>query len=155
MARGAPGQSLWDGSIAFALKQLAGLKPGGRVDLDAANLLIEGEAEELAAYRSIKTALQGGLPQGLRLRSDKVLPPVVKPFVWSAKSAANQLILAGHVPNERARDEVFAAAKKAFPKSAIVDRMQIAAGEPRDWLAAAIASIAKLGRPGRGFDRLS
>ena len=146
LARGAPAQSLWDGSIAFASKQLAGLKPGGRVDLDSANLLIEGEAEDLATYKSVKAELQTGLPQGLRLRSDKVMPPVVKPYLWSAKSAANQLVLTGYVPNERARDEIFAAAKKAFPKSAIVDRMQIAAGEPRDWLAAAIASLAKLGR---------
>lgn len=146
MARGAPAQALWEGGISYGLKQLAALKPGGRVDLEAANLLIEGEAADLGAYKSVKTALQSGLPQGIRLRSDKVTPPVVKPYAWGAKLAGNQVQLTGYVPSERARDEIFAAAKKAFPKSAVVDRLQIAAGEPKDWLQAVLASIGRLGR---------
>ena len=146
LARGAPTQSLWEGGISYGLKQLAALKPGGRVDLEAANLLIEGEAEDLNAYKNVKAALQTGLPQGLRLRSDKVTPPVVKPYVWGAKLATNQLQLTGHVPSERARDEIFAAAKKAFPRVAVVDRLQIAAGEPKDWLPAVLSSIGRLGR---------
>jgi OmpA-OmpF porin, OOP family len=146
LARGAPPQAQWEGGIGFALKQLAALKPGGRVDLDAANLLIEGEAEDLNAFKSVKTALQTTLPQGVRLRSDKVTPPVVKPYTWAAKLAGNQVQLSGHVPSERARDEIFAAAKKAFPKAAVVDRLQIAAGEPKDWLPSVLAVVAKLGR---------
>ncbi len=145
-ARGAPAQALWEGGISYGLKQLAGLKPGGRVDLEAANLLIEGEAEDLNAYKSVKSALQTGMPQGIRLRSDKVTPPIVKPYVWGAKLAGNQVQLTGYVPSERGRDEIFAAAKKAFPKLAVVDRLQIAAGEPKDWLQAVLGSIARLGR---------
>jgi len=146
LARGAPPQAQWEGGISFGLKQLAGLKPGGRVDLEATNLLIEGEAQDLASYKSIKTALQTALPQGIRLRSDKVTPPVIKPYTWGAKLAANQVQLTGYVPSERARDEIFAAAKKAFPKSAVVDRLLIAAGEPKDWLQAVLAGMTKLGR---------
>ncbi len=47
LARGAPAPALWEGAISFGLKQLAGLKPGGRVDLEAANMLIEGELIDL------------------------------------------------------------------------------------------------------------
>lgn len=146
LARGAPAAALWEGGISFGLKQLAGLKSGGRVDLEAANLLIEGEAADLNAYKSVKTSLQTGMPQGIRLRSDKVTPPVVKPYTWSAKSGGNQVLLSGYVPSERARDEIFAAAKKAFPRAAVVDRLQIAAGEPKDWLQSVLASLGRLGR---------
>jgi OmpA-OmpF porin, OOP family len=146
LARGAPTVSLWEGGIGFALKQLAALKSGGRVDLEAANLLIEGEAEDLNSYKSVKTALQTTMPQGVRLRSDKVTPPVVKPYTWAARMTGGQVQLTGYVPGERARDEIFAAAKKAFPKMAVVDRLQIAAGEPKDWLQSVLASVAKLGR---------
>ena len=146
LARGAPTASAWEGGISFALKQLASLKSGGRVDLEATNLLIEGEAEDIAAYRGVKTALQTTLPQGIRLRSDKVTPPVVKPYLWSARLAGSQVQLTGFVPSERARDEIFAAAKKAFPKAAVVDRLQIAAGEPKDWLQTVVAGVNKLGR---------
>jgi outer membrane protein OmpA-like peptidoglycan-associated protein/osmotically-inducible protein OsmY len=146
LARGAPAPALWEGAISFGLKQLAGLKPGGRVDLEAANMLIEGESIDLASYRSVKSALQTGMPQGVRLRSDKVGPPVVKPYTWSARSGGSQVQLTGYVPSERARDEIFAAAKKAFPKAAVVDRLQIAAGEPKDWLQSVLASLARLGR---------
>ena len=146
LARGAPTAAAWEGGISFALKQLASLKSGGRVDLEATNLLIEGEAEDIAAYRGVKTALQTTLPQGIRLRSDKVTPPVVKPYLWSAKLAGSQVQLTGFVPSERARDEIFAAAKKAFPKAAVVDRLQIAAGEPKDWLQSVVAGVNKLGR---------
>jgi OmpA-OmpF porin, OOP family len=146
LARGGPAANVWESGTGFGLKQLAALRPGARVDLDGNNLLIEGEAENLNTYKSVKTALQSSLPQGVRLRSDKVTPPIVKPYTWSAKQGANQVVLTGYVPNERARDDIFAAAKKAFPKSAVVDRMLIAAGEPKDWMAAVMASIVKIGR---------
>ncbi len=150
-ARGAPAQSVWEGGINYGLKQLASLKSGGRVDLDGNNFLIEGEAADLNAYKGVKTALQSSLPQGVRLRSDKVTPPVVQPYTWSAKYAANQVLLSGYVPNERARDEIFGAAKKSFPKAAVLDRMQIAAGEPKDWLPGVIASLTKLSRTEDGM----
>ncbi len=146
LARGAPASAVWEGGISFALKQLASLKSGGRVDLDVTNLLIEGEAEDINAYRGVKTALQNALPAGVRLRSDKVTPPVVKPYTWSAKLAGAQVQLSGYVPSERARDDIFAAAKKAFPRAAVVDRLQIAAGEPKDWLQSVLTGVAKLGR---------
>ncbi len=146
LARGAPAASVWEGGISFALKQLASLKPGGRVDLEAANLQIEGEADDITAYRNIKAALQNGLPPGIRLRSDKVTPPVVKPYTWGAKFAGTQVQLTGFVPSERARDDIFATAKKAFPRAAVVDRLQIAAGEPKEWLLSVLAGLGKLGR---------
>ncbi len=146
LARGAPVASVWEGGVSFALKQLASLKSGSRVDLEATNLQIEGEADDITAYRNVKAALQNALPQGIKLRSDKVTPPVVKPYTWSARLSGTQVQLIGFVPNERARDDIFSAAKKAFPKAAVVDRLQIAAGEPKDWMQGVVAALSKLGR---------
>jgi outer membrane protein OmpA-like peptidoglycan-associated protein/osmotically-inducible protein OsmY len=145
LARGAPNQAQWLGGINFALKQLAGLK-SGKVDLDGLNLAVEGEAESFESYRGVRTALSGNLPSGVKLKSERVTPPVVKPFTWSARSEKNQVVLTGHVPSERVRQDLVAAAKKQFPRSTVVDRMQTAAGEPRDWPAAATAALAKLAR---------
>lgn len=144
LARGVPDQDIWLGGVSFGLKQLAGLKGGGRVDLDGVGLVVEGEADDFGDYKAIKTALGSGLPNGIKLKLDKVAPPVVKPFAWSAKLANHQVQLSGHVPNDQARDAVFAAAKGAFPNAAIVDRMQTAGGEPKDWQAAATAGLNKL-----------
>jgi outer membrane protein OmpA-like peptidoglycan-associated protein/osmotically-inducible protein OsmY len=144
LARGVPDQDIWLGGVSFGLKQLAGLKGGGRVDLDGVGLVVEGEADDFGDYKAIKTALSTGLPTGIKLKADKVAPPVVKPFAWSAKHIGHQVQLSGHVPNDKARDTVFAAAKAAFPNTAIIDRMQTAGGEPKDWQGAATAAIGRL-----------
>jgi OmpA-OmpF porin, OOP family len=144
LARGVPAKDdAWLGWIAYGLKQLAGLK-SGQVGLENTNLTVEGEANDSNAYKGIRNALANQLPPGVKLKNEKVSAPVAKPYTWAAKYAANQVQLNGHVPSERARDDVFAAAKKAFPKAAIVDKMETASGEPKDWSAAAIASLSHL-----------
>jgi OmpA-OmpF porin, OOP family len=144
LARGVPAkEDAWLGWIAYGLKQLAGLK-SGQVGLENTSLTVEGEANDGNAYKGIRNALINQLPPGVKLKNEKVTAPVAKPYTWAAKYAANQVQLTGHVPSERARDDVFAAAKKAFPKAAIVDKMETASGEPKDWSAAAMAALAHL-----------
>jgi OmpA-OmpF porin, OOP family len=144
LARGVPAkEDAWLGWIAYGMKQLAGLK-SGQVALENANLTVEGEANDSGTYKGIRNALANQLPSGVKLKNEKVSAPVAKPYTWAAKYAANQVQLTGHVPSERARDEVFAAAKKAFPKAAIVDKMETAGGEPKDWSAAATSTLAQL-----------
>ena len=144
LARGVPAkEDAWLGWIAYGMKQLAGLK-SGQVGLENTNLSVEGEANDNTSYKGIRNALANQLPPGIKLKNEKVTASVAKPYTWSAKYAANQVQLTGHVPSERARDEVFAAAKKAFPRAAIVDKMDTAAGEPKDWSVAATSAIAHL-----------
>jgi OOP family OmpA-OmpF porin len=147
LARGAPNQDQWLGAVSFALKLLARLKDGSHVQLTDTRLTVKGEAEDSTAYQGIKAALANGLPQGIAIEADKVAPPKVKPYAWSAVRRAQQLELTGHAPGERERDEAFELARKSFPKSAIVERMSIAAGEPRGWrdaVAAALTALAAL-----------
>jgi OOP family OmpA-OmpF porin len=143
LARGAPDLDVWLASIGFALKQLAGLK-GGRVDLDGTQLAIRGEAESLAAYAAIKAALVNNLPPGIKVKDEKVLPPAARPYVWTAKRTGAELVLAGHIPSERARDELLASARKAFPGTIVTDRFELASGEPKDFQAATTVALHKL-----------
>lgn len=146
LARGAPEQSEFLGGTAFALKQLAGLKQGGKAALEANGLVVEGEAETAASFNTVKTALGGAMPKGIVMKSDKVVAPAVKPYTWAVSHKGSQLELTGHVPSKSARDALVADAKKVFPRASVGDRMTYGSGEPRDWQKVAAAALARLGQ---------
>jgi OmpA-OmpF porin, OOP family len=155
LARGAPTTDVWLGGVSFGLKQLARLKSGARVDLDGTGLVIAGETEELSAYQSVKSALVNHMPHGIKLKSERVLPPAVKPYRWLANLANNQLQLEGYVPGEGARDDILNAAKKALPKAVIVDRMQPGSGEPKEFLGAIATVLAQVAQLEEGAVELN
>jgi hypothetical protein len=142
MARGAPPQDVWLGGANFALRQLAQLNRGS-ADLNGVSLSVAGEAADAAAYKSVRTAL-GKLPAGIKLGNDNVTPAVVSPFLWSAKLAQDKLLLSGHVPSDRAREELFGVARKKFGNVAIIDRMEVAGGAPDGWAKAAALALDQL-----------
>lgn len=144
LTRGAPEPEAWLGAISFSLKQLSGLKPGARVELEGDRLTVAGEAETSAAYQMLKSALSNGVPPGIKIASESVVPPVAKPFVWTARLSGSQLQLGGFVPNDQTRAAIAAAAQKEFGQRTIVDRMQIASGEPRDLVQAVTGALGKL-----------
>ncbi len=124
LARGVP--DAWQSGVMFSLKQLAGLK-SGEAKLDGVSLALSGEAADTKTYRGVKAALANELPRGVKLADERVLAPIVKPFIWSAKQGGGQLLLSGYVP-ERQRAEILAAAKAAFPRATVTDRMDSAEG---------------------------
>jgi OmpA-OmpF porin, OOP family len=144
LARGVPSQDTWLSGVTFGLKQLSALKSGD-ARLDGLGLAVNGEASSVANYTGVKSAL-AQMPRGVRLIDEKVTPPMVKPYTWAAKVAPGQLTLSGHVPSEAARKDLFAAAKAAFPKSAVVDRMDLADGAVDGWPAAAQTGVKELAR---------
>lgn len=143
-ARGVPSVDTWLGGVGFALKQLASLKRGD-VRLDGLGMWISGEAEDLTAYRTVKSTLANSLPKGIKLTDDLVTPPVVSPFTWVAQLTDGRLVLSGYVPSEAARAELLAAAR-ASAKGLVVDQMQPGNGAPQGWSVAAMASVRGLGR---------
>jgi OOP family OmpA-OmpF porin len=145
LARGAPSTDVWLAGVSFALKQLASISRG-EVRLEDLALSVRGEAEDVAAYRGVKSALAGGLPKGIKVVVEHVTAPAVSPYTWSAKVAEGQLVLSGYVPSEAARAELLAAAKAGFPNAAVADRMQPGEGAPQGWAAAAAASLRELPR---------
>jgi OmpA-OmpF porin, OOP family len=145
LARGAPPIEPWLDGIAFALNQLASLK-AGEVNLDGLDLSIAGEAADFAGYRGVKAALASHLPRGLKLTRDAVTAPMVKPYIWSAKYAGNQLFLSGYAPSERVREEVLRAAKVSLPRAVVIDRMEIAEGALPGFTAALVTILRELAR---------
>ncbi|MFM9940139.1 MAG: OmpA family protein [Hyphomicrobiaceae bacterium] len=136
----------WLGGVDFSLKQLALLKQG-QVDLERTSLTVTGEANDVAAYRNVRTALEKNLPKGVNLKQEAVKPPVVKPYVWTARHDDKQLTLGGHVPTEKMRAEILEDAKRAFPKLTINDRMEPGDGAPNNFggvVRSILAQLAKL-----------
>ncbi|HUS97067.1 MAG TPA: OmpA family protein [Hyphomicrobiaceae bacterium] len=154
-ARGAPREDVWLSGIRFGASQLPRLKPGGSVILTGTELAVEGEAENPLAYQRIKATLARQMPQGIVLVKDNVTPPTVSPYSWSAQARGNQLVLGGHVPSEAAREALMSAAKAAFPKAAIVDKMGTAAGAPANWPSVARAILSELARLSEGAAQLT
>jgi OmpA-OmpF porin, OOP family len=143
--RGVPSPDMWLGGVSFALKQLASLKRGD-VRLEGLGFWISGEAEDIAAYRAIKSALGNNLPKGIKLTDDLVTPPVVNPFTWSAQLEQGRLVLSGYVPSEAARAELLAVARAGTTDVAVLDKMQPGEGAPQGWNVAAAASVRELAR---------
>jgi OmpA-OmpF porin, OOP family len=143
VARGAPPNDVWLGGVNFALKQLTGIKRGS-VELSNTDLSIDGEATDGPSYKSIRSAVPGKLPKGWALGANTVTPPAINPFTWSAKYAANQLVMSGYVPSDTVKESLFAHAKKTFPKIALVDRLEVAGGAPANWADAATLSLDQL-----------
>lgn len=133
LARGAPALDIWLGGVGFALKQLTLLKTG-TIRLEGTELTISGEVNDAAGYRALKAALAGGLPPGISLKADRVEPPIVAPYVWTARLADGHLEIRGAVPSEQTRESLIAMAKRESPQVRIVDGMAPARGEPDGWL---------------------
>ncbi len=145
LARGAPALDTWLGGVGFGLKQLALLK-SGTVHLETTELTVTGEALDAAAFRTVKTALATGLPPGISLKADRVEAPVVSPYVWTVRLAADQLELRGSVPSEKIREDLLTAARRAMPRAKPVDAMMPARGDPEGWEAIVRGLLRELGR---------
>lgn len=145
LARGAPPLDTWLGGVGFGLKQLALLREG-RVDLEQTSLSVSGDALDGRSYRTVKTALSGQMPQGIRLKSESVRPPLASPYVWSARRDGKEVQLAGYVPSEAARDELMRAARRLAPEAKVVDRMEPASGAPDGFAGVAAALLDQMGR---------
>jgi OOP family OmpA-OmpF porin len=117
----------------------------GEVRLEDLGLSVRGEAEDIAGYKAVKSALAVA-PKGTKVALDQVVAPSVSPFTWSARLASARLVLSGYVPGETARAELLAAAKASHPNAELIDEMQPAEGAPHGWAAAALASVRELAR---------
>jgi OmpA-OmpF porin, OOP family len=143
LARGNPLLPDWLEGVRFGLKELSALKTG-KAGLSDLRVSLAGEAGTAAVYKDVQTALGAGLPKMLKLGTTNVLAPSVSPYTWTAKLAANQVVMTGYVPSERVRDDLVVRARKAFGKTTVVDRMEPGSGAPEDFEKAALVSIDQL-----------
>jgi OOP family OmpA-OmpF porin len=143
VARGAPAEDVWLGAAGHGLRMLAQLRQG-QMTLEQAELSIAGEALDGRAYESVKTALAGPMPKGSRLRQEAVLPPAVKPYVWSARLGGGQLLLTGAVPGEKARAGFRSIAQRSLAGVKIEDRTSYGSGAPEGFSAAVETTLREM-----------
>ena len=151
LARGVPSQDTWLSGISFAAKQLASLKKG-HVELSGTDLTVAGETETVDTYQQVVSAIRSKLPQGVKLVSEKVTPPVVSPYAWSAVHDGKEVVLSGYIPSDKAREEVVGLAKKTFGK--VVDKMQLAEGAPDQLVRGTSTTLQQLARLKTGHAEL-
>jgi OOP family OmpA-OmpF porin len=147
LARGAPNGFNVD--TAFALSRLAGLAEGTAMLTDA-TLSVTGVAADAAAYQAARKAFSAERPGTVTLGPVDLLPPRADPFVWSANFDGESVSLAGYVPNEVVHETLVATTKATLSGVPILDRMEIASGEPDGFAEAASFAITTLDRFSKG-----
>jgi OOP family OmpA-OmpF porin len=144
LMRGVPAADIWLGGVSFALAQLSGMRRG-EVRLDDLTLSIVGEADDLAALKSIRTAAANP-PKGIKINLDQFGAPSISPYVWTAKVLGGKYDLSGYFPDEAVRTQLVDAARAAARDGAVTDGMQPGKGAPADWSRAALAAVRALAK---------
>lgn len=118
----------YDPSTGYSLDMLTRFS-SGEASLVDNNLNIKGRAKSFDDFDAAMAAV-GNAPEGVSLNAN-VLPPIVKPYRFSAVKADNKVTLSGYVPNENARATVIQTAKKSNPGFEVVDELKLADGVPQ------------------------
>ncbi len=143
LARGAPDRDAWVAGATFGLKQIAQLKRGN-AELNALDLSVVGEAGTVQAYRGVRQALATAMPGGIKLAFEKIAPPTIDPYLWSAKSNGSQVVIGGFTPSEQARSNLGAGAKRLFTKAEVTDKSELASGAPEGFEKATLIALSQL-----------
>ena len=149
IANGLPTGVDFSAATGFALNQLAQLRPG-TTKLTDANLVIEGDALDAAAFRAITASTASALPGGLRLDRATINPPRIANYTWAAKRDGRQLTLTGNYPDEITRQTMLAAVNQRFPDFTLLDRTAIGSGAPAGFAPAMAMGLDQLSRLNSG-----
>ena len=136
-----PNRDSWLAAMTFALRQLGKLQSGTAV-LQNTAITIEGVTKANDDFLAVQKKLRDEAPKGLNLNV-ALKPHDVHPFVWGAQLEHGALILLGHVPEQG--DQILRAhARSLFQNVKVTDAMEVAEGEPGDWLDATKLSLEML-----------
>jgi OOP family OmpA-OmpF porin len=126
---------------------LAGRLSGGAFSLADKAYSIAGTAASSDIYEAAIAATRQ-LPGGAVLANAAILPPEVKPFIWSADRDGKTVVMSGVVPSDEIRRALEAAATRTSPNLSVMHHMQIARGAPAGdfsvYAAYALTELARL-----------
>lgn len=108
----------------------------GRIELVDRRVEIRGRAASNAAYDRL-ARLDLRLPDGYSSGTPRIERPLVAPFVWSAEKTPDAIRLSGYAPDPAVRADLFGAVRAGEPKNPVVDAVDLAAGAPAGFAAAA------------------
>ena len=149
VARGSRSDLDHDAAIDVLLAQL-GRMGDGEVGLIDDVLRVTGATPDKDGATGIAAALGGGLPAGFRLGEVRLAAVRPQPYRFQARRAPGRLLLAGHLPDEAARDSVRSLVRRRFFVEAIDDQLRLADGAPSGFAASASAGLEQLSRLAEG-----
>lgn len=129
-ARGAPDD--FANAATFSLSQLDQFTKGS-VKLSAGEISVEGTASSVETFKQAILGNDGILPKGFKIAKNKISPPPVSPYIWTAKLEGTAVTLSGLYPDKPAHDEIVEFATKSNPGREIKDQMIPASGAPDDF----------------------
>jgi outer membrane protein OmpA-like peptidoglycan-associated protein/osmotically-inducible protein OsmY len=147
LARGAPAS--FGPATRFVLDRLAGMSTGTLTITDG-TLSGKGTASDTLAYHAAQQAFQVDAPRVATLGPVELSAPRADPFVWSVAYDGKAVTFDGYVPNEVVRETLVAAAKATLAGAPVVDKTEIASGEPEGFAEAASYAVNVLGRLDNG-----
>ncbi|KAB2848465.1 MAG: BON domain-containing protein, partial [Hyphomicrobiaceae bacterium] len=143
--RGIKNRETWLHGTNLGLRQLRHLS-SGKVEISNERFSVSGTARTSEEYLEARRELRS-LPPGLKLASERIAAPKVKPFTWIAEWKGSELVLSGFAPSERLREEVISDARRRFAGKRVNDqRLLIAEGAPQEWQKATAVALEQLAR---------
>ncbi len=145
-ARGASANHL--NGLSFGLGELAKLARG-QVSLQDQTLSLTGHAETIEAYDAVRARLQAlpaGFTLGRGLGNNDITSPAIRPYLFSAVRGERDLTLTGFVPDQKAREDILAFARRFFEGDRVVDSLQLGLGAPEGFLQAVRGGLQDLSR---------
>lgn len=144
-ASGGPEGVDWLAASREAIALVASMTEG-QVALRNDRLDISGEIGDAEAFRALQATLDQGLAEGVKLGTTDIGLARISPFVWTATLDSDRLLLDGFVPSEAVADELVGQARLKLGSLRIDNRMEVAAGAPEGFSAAADAVLQGLSR---------
>ncbi|MGI9406983.1 MAG: OmpA family protein, partial [Hyphomicrobiaceae bacterium] len=140
----------------------------GTTDLEEVRVVVRGKtvamtglAGDQRVVGDVGERLGNGAP-GFKvannLRARETVAPVAAPYVWSARKQGSTIVVAGHVPDAAAREQLLDAARRTDPAADVRDEMTLASGLPggrSSWLEAASRGLSALAALDEGTSTLT
>ncbi len=145
-ARGASPNHL--GGLEFGMGELARLARG-QVSLQDQTLSLTGHADTIETYDAVRARLQAlpaGFTLGRGLGTNDITSPAIRPYLFNAVRGERDLTLTGFVPDQKAREDILAFARRFFEGDRVVDSLQIGLGAPEGFLSAVRGGLQDLSR---------
>ena len=130
-------------ALGFALDALAGLNDGG-VKIDPAGFTIAGRAKSHAIWRDLKARLKSGVPGGLPLVADGLVPIAPEGYAFSLKTGDGGVTAEGYAPDAEARDRITAALAENFGR--VAANIEVAPGAPTGFVDTLVGLLPTLAR---------
>lgn len=137
-----------DRALEFGLKALVDLTEGG-MKIDPAGFTIAGRAKSWEVWRDLDATLKAGVPGGLPLVADGLVPVPPPSYSFDLTSVDGVVSASGFVPDAPSRDRLMAALRASF--GTVKANLDVAPGAPSGFVDAIVGVLPTLSRFA-GFD---